>query len=90
MVAVAGGRELEGRVLDRNSMVLGDAVLHLVQNLGRMPVADAPVDNHVGGQHRQTGRDLRGVQVVHFVDVRQVEDVRADVAEVQSFRGCFE
>lgn len=53
MVAVAGGLELERGVLDGDSMMLGNAALQLVQNLGRMPVAEAAVvDDDVRGEHR--------------------------------------
>ena len=56
-----------------------------------MPVVEAAVVHHdVCAEHRQVGRDLRRVQVMHVEDVRQVEDVRPDAVEVEPLRGRFQ
>lgn len=72
-------------------MMLCNAVLQLVQKLWRGPVAEAAVvDEEVRVEHREAVRDLGGLQVVEVMDVRQVEDVAADVVEVESFRRRLE
>ena len=87
MCGVAGLLELEGRVLDADGEVAGNAGLQVVEEPGEVAVVEAlVVDDDVSGEDGQAGGDLAGVQVVDGLDVRNVEDVAADVVEVEARR----
>jgi len=71
-------------VLDRDREVFSYTRLQVIQDCRGVPVEEALVINHdVRREHRQPGRDLGRVQVVHGADVLLLEQVLAHGVEVQ-------
>ena len=88
VVGVAGGLELEGRVLDVK--VTGQTPLGWSSAWG-VPVQEAGVvDHHVGGDGRQVRGDGPDVQVVYVPDMGRLEQVGPDVGQVDRFGGRFQ
>ncbi len=62
--------------MDGDLEVSCDALFDLLQRLGGMTVGEAlVVDDDMGGQQRQAGRDCRRVQVADILEVVELEDV---------------
>jgi len=69
VVGVGGLLELEGRVLDADREVGGDAGLQVVQEPRQVAVVEARVvDHHVRREDGESRGDLAGVQVVDPLD----------------------
>ena len=65
--------------------VPGQALLELVQHAGQVSVVEAEVvHDDVCSQHRQAGGDLARVQVVYFTHMVDLEQMRADRAQLKS------
>ncbi len=89
MPGVAGGLELERRVLDVE--VADQAGLELVEQLGRVSVGEAGVvHDDVGRQGGELGGDGPDVQVVDVVHMRLTEQMGADLVEVGGLGGDLE
>ena len=70
VLGVAGGFELEGGVFDADVEVFGDALLEVVEQVVERAVVEAVgLDDDVGGEDGQSGRDLGCVQVVDVDDL---------------------
>jgi hypothetical protein len=88
---VAQGLQLEGGVFNAHVEVGCDAFLQLVEELWCVAVAEAlGVDDDVGGQHRQAGGDLAGVEVVDGTDVVEFKNVRPHRVKVEALRRRFQ
>ena len=86
MGLVALGFELEGAVVDVE--VLAEAVAEPVEDFAGAAVGEAVgVDDDVGGQHRDAAGDGPGVQIVDVGDTVDVDDVLADLVEVDAAGG---
>src|SRR5450759_2193425 len=86
MGGVAACLELERGVLDVE--MAGQAALQLVEQGGQVSVLEAGVVHHdVRGQHRQACSDLAGVQVVHRLNPGDLEQMLANLAQLQPSGG---
>src|SRR5699024_8229552 len=84
---ILGPVELEGRVLDRDLEVLGQAFLQGLEYPRGMPVIEALVgEDHVGGEHGQVRIDPGDVEIVDFLHVLDGLDVGDDLFEVELLR----
>ena len=85
-VSVAGGFELEGRVLhiEMAAQALAEPVEH---DTGFAALEHLGLDHHMRGEHRGAGRDRPDVHVVNGDDPRGLGQVLADLLHVHVARG---
>ena len=71
--------------------VTGQAALEMIEHPARLPRRDAVVGHHdMGGDDRQRRGEGPGVQVVHGLDLGQLQEVSPNLIEIDVLRRRLE